>query len=103
MSIKVFIQRRVRLGHRAEVEELLIKLRSKALTQAGYLSGETLVALGDPLCLVVISRWDNVTHWEEWRRHPERAAILNRMQPLLTGPQEELALLESLAEHKAGP
>lgn len=103
MSVKVLIERQVKLGHRAEVEGLLIKLRSKALTQPGYLSGETLVDLGAPLRLVVISRWDDVSHWEAWRRHPDRVAISAKIQPLLSAPARETVLLESIAEHTAGP
>lgn len=103
MAIKILVERRVRLGHRAEVEGLLIQLRSRALVQPGYQSGETLVSAEDPLCLVVISRWETVAQWEAWRRHPERAAITAKIQPLLAESPRETALLESLAQHQAGP
>lgn len=99
----MLIQRRVRLGHRGAVEGLLIQLRSKALAQPGYLSGETLVSAQDPLSLVVISRWESVAHWEAWRRHPERADLTAKIQPLLSESPTETVLLESLAQHQAGP
>lgn len=103
MPVKVLMERRVHPGRRPEVEELLTTLRSKALLQPGYLQGETLLALEDPLCLVVISRWTDVSRWEAWRSHPARSAILSQIEPLLAEVPKETILVEGISQHKAGP
>ena len=103
MAIRVIIERRVRLGHRAEVGALLIALRAKALTQPGYLSGETLVSMEDALHLVVISRWEDVERWEAWKRNPERTEVTSRIRPLLEGSPKEAVFMEGTPGHEAGP
>jgi len=41
MTVKIFIKRKVQHTHAAELALLLTKLRALALSQPGYISGET--------------------------------------------------------------
>ena len=83
MSIKVIILRRVPPEVTAKIIPLLIELRSRALEQPGYLSGETLVRGDDPQELLVISTWDSLEQWNHWLQNPLRAEIQGRVDAYL--------------------
>ena len=55
MAIKVVHQRKIRTENKEELGMLLARLRTAAVSQPGYLSGETLVALDDQDSHLVIS------------------------------------------------
>jgi heme-degrading monooxygenase HmoA len=65
----------------------MLELRSAALRQHGYLSGETLRDVGDPLNFVVISTWMNLETWKTWQTARQRLAIEEMMEPLLAAPR----------------
>ena len=48
MLVKIFIKRRFKKGKVKEINALLRDFRSGAMTQSGYVSGETLVSCDDP-------------------------------------------------------
>ena len=55
MAVRVVIQRWVRYGREAEMRRLLEHMRARALSQPGFISGETLRSPSDPSLWVVIS------------------------------------------------
>lgn len=83
MSVKVIIVRHVPSGITEELTPLLLELRSHALKQPGYISGETLIRVDDPREHLVISTWDSMEHWNQWLHNPERAKIQARVDALL--------------------
>lgn len=83
MAIKVIIRRKVPQGKEAQLLPLLLDLRSKAITQPGYISGETLRNADDPEDYVVISTWKSVEDWKDWEASKERAEIRSRIDALL--------------------
>lgn len=78
MAVKIIIRRRIPKGKEAQVLPLLLDLRSKAITQPGYISGETLINVNNPEDYVVIGTWKSVDGWKAWeatkekRRNPEQ-------------------------------
>ncbi|MBW2582766.1 MAG: hypothetical protein JRE36_04125, partial [Deltaproteobacteria bacterium] len=54
MNAKILIKRRFKKGKQKEIIALLRELRSSALHQSGYISGETLTSSEDPQALMVI-------------------------------------------------
>ena len=72
MAIRVFIKRYVREGQLEKAFELLKKFRSSAMTQPGYISGETLVDHYDPFRIVIISTWETVDDWIHWQESDVR-------------------------------
>ncbi len=54
MAVRIIIDRQVKKGKESEFSELLKQLRSKALSAEGYISGETLRALGDRHNYIVV-------------------------------------------------
>ena len=83
MAVKIIIRRRIPKGKEAQVLPLLLDLRSKAINQHGYISGETLMNINDPEDYVVISTWKSVDHWKAWEASKERRAIQNKIDALL--------------------
>jgi len=85
MAIKVIIQRKVPEGKQEALVPLLMELRTKAIKQTGYISGETLRNVDDPEDYIVISVWQSADAWKEWVAHPERKAIHEQIDTLLEG------------------
>jgi heme-degrading monooxygenase HmoA len=85
MAVKIIIRRRLSKDKGAQLLPLLLELRSKATTQPGYISGETLRNLDDPEDYVVISTWESVEHWNAWSTSQGRAEIDEKIEGLLSG------------------
>jgi len=86
--VRVMIERRCRPDKAAAVEHLLVELRSQAMQQHGYVSGETLRSVDDPSLWLVISTWLDAGLWKAWERMPERREISNKIAGLLIAPEK---------------
>ena len=75
MQAKIIIKRKFIKGKQSEIIALLRELRSGALQQPGYISGETLTSSEDPQTLVVISSWQNMDSWISWRENNTRKTL----------------------------
>ena len=88
MTVKVLIKRRFKDGKAREVFTLLNKLRSEAMEQAGYITGESLIGHEDPQKLLVISTWQSIENWLKWKEDPGRKANEARLEQYLEGQTE---------------
>jgi heme-degrading monooxygenase HmoA len=86
MSVKIILVRRVPVEKSNELKPLLQKLRSLALAQPGYISGETLMNADDPEEYIVISSWTDVERWNAWFENEERRKIQDKIDELLGHP-----------------
>ena len=86
MAVKVFIKRHVKEGKVDDAYALLNKLRSEAMNQPGYISGETLVNHYDYRSITVISTWQSVEDWISWEESENRAANESELENLLEEP-----------------
>jgi len=86
MAVKVFIKRHVKEGKVDDAYRLLNKLRSEAMNQPGYISGETLVNHYDYRSITVISTWQSVEDWISWEESENRAANESELENLLEEP-----------------
>ncbi len=75
MQAKILIKRKFRKGKQREIIALLRELRSGALRQPGYISGETLGSVEDPQLLLVIATWENLESWHQWRDNATRQTL----------------------------
>lgn len=87
MAIKVVIERTAKPGKSAELEKLLVDLRSLALRQPGYLSGETLVSADDTNSYMVVSVWKNQPEWWRWENTPKRKELAAKIGDLLVSAE----------------
>ena len=86
MAVKVFIKRYVKKGKTKEAVELLKDVRSHALKQPGYISGETLINHYDPCNITVVSTWQTIDDWIRWQESDERSAKEDQIEGLQEGP-----------------
>jgi len=86
MLVKVLITRRIRQGAEVDVLVTLSSLRARAISQPGYISGETLVGHEDPRKLIVISTWDSLENWLQWKDDPARTQVEALLDPHLLEP-----------------
>jgi heme-degrading monooxygenase HmoA len=88
MAVKIFIKRFVKKGKTQEAVELLKNVRSQALKQPGYISGETLINHYDPCKITVVSTWQTIDDWIRWEESDERSAKENQLEGLQEGPTD---------------
>ena len=88
MVTKVLIRRLIQENKIEEVIAVLKKLRIKAMDQPGYISGETLVNQNDQQCLMVISIWQNIEDWMNWKESDERKEDEAQLERLLKEPAQ---------------
>ena len=85
MNAKILIKRRFKKGKKKEIIALLRELRSGALHQPGYISGETLSSSEDPQVLMVIGTWQDMENWYNWKQNNTRQTL----EKMLETYQEE--------------
>lgn len=85
MAVKVFIKRTVPEDKAKEMIPLFRSMREMAMGQPGYISGETLRNLENPLEFLVISNWNSSENWKRWINSPERGKIQKKIDTLLGG------------------
>jgi len=85
--IRVIIERRCRPEKLTEMESLLTDIRTTAMKQPGYISGETLHSVDDPTLWLVISTWVDVDTWKAWETSMGRREAMRKMEPLLVAPE----------------
>ncbi len=86
MAIKVLIIRHGGSECFEDLKPLLQRLRSLALAQPGYVSGETYCNIEDPGEYLVISTWSSLETWTAWHNQAERASVQDRIDALLGEP-----------------
>ncbi len=72
MVAKILISRHFKKGKKKDIFSLLKRFRSTALNQPGYISGETLTKDNDPQQMLVITTWENIESWQNWKESNER-------------------------------
>ncbi len=97
MAIEVLIRRRFIKEKEAALAPLIVRLRSLALAQPGYISGETLQCIDpeDEDEFLVRSTWRSVEDWKTWLHSKERTAIQSDIDTI-TGEKTEYRLYEPL-------
>ena len=88
MIAKILIKRRFKEGHTPQIVSLLNDVRSLAMNQPGYQSGETLTKNGHPNDMVVISTWAGLDDWQAWKSSEERKKFEAMLEVYQHGPTE---------------
>ena len=83
MAVKIFIKRSIPPEKSGALMPLFQKLRSLAMKQPGYISGETLQSIDMPGEVMVISTWQTVEEWQRWLTHKERLKIQSQIDMML--------------------
>ena len=94
MAAKILIQRKIKPDCLGSLLELSLKLRSVAVKQPGYISGETLVSSEHDHTHLVISTWRNLNDWKAWENNTERKSISKEIDDLLEEPSRVDAYID---------
>lgn len=94
MASKILIERRIKRDTLGKMLELSLQLRSLAVQQPGYISGETLISAERDDEYLVMSTWRNQNDWKQWETNPQRVAIASQMDDLLAEPAKVRAYVD---------
>ncbi len=83
MAVKIIIKRKVPKGKEIQLLPLLSELRSLAIVQPGYISGETWRNTEDPEDYLVIGTWKSIDDWKAWAGSKQRAEVQDKIDALL--------------------
>lgn len=83
MTVRIIIRRKVPEGTGTFLAPLLNELRTRAMSQPGYISGETYKRVDHPGQSLVISTWESEKDWENWITSKERADIQGKIDNLV--------------------
>lgn len=86
MLVKVIIKRDVSEGKMEQFFFLMKNLRSKAIHQEGYISGETLICAEKKNRVLVISKWESLESWNNWKNDLKRKEIDAQLSALQDNP-----------------
>ena len=96
MAISVLIQRIFNdMDKAAKLAPLIVKIRSLATAQRGYITGRTFHCLDCPGEYLVISTWNSLDDWQNWLNNDQRKALQKQIDDLL-GEPTQYRLFESL-------
>ncbi len=82
MAVEILIRRRFVEERANEIASLMVKLRSLAVAQSGYISSESLNCIDPPgeSEYLVRSTWRSAEDWKSWLNSEERMAIQKKIK-----------------------
>jgi heme-degrading monooxygenase HmoA len=66
-----------------DIEPVLFKLRSHAMTYQGYIGSENLAGVADASIIATVMTWESVSSWKEWEKSSIRQALMCELRPSL--------------------
>jgi heme oxygenase (mycobilin-producing) len=82
MAVKILIKRRLPLDKDLYAVALLRELRTLAMQQEGYISGETLQSIENSEEFLVISTWRSFEDWQNWFNNSQREELQSKVDIL---------------------
>ena len=95
MRVKIMIERKFREDFTSKDLNDLDELRTMAMGQKGYISGETLANIENNREIVVLSVWSSLDDWKAWATSSERGRLENELAIRLEGPSRIRAFMLS--------
>lgn len=88
MITKIIIKRRFVKENTPQILSLLNKIRTMAMNQPGYISGETLMQKDFPENMAVIATWQSMQNWTSWKNSEERKTYEAMLEIYQTRPTQ---------------
>jgi heme-degrading monooxygenase HmoA len=83
MAVKILIKRSIGQKIAPVVRPLIVELRTHAMKQPGYISGETLKSIDRPGEYLVITTWQSLDDWNKWFKSQERKMLEGRIDSII--------------------
>ena len=103
MAIKVHMRRTAKHGAWGELNDILIELRRLAMSQPGYISGETFLSASNAGTSLVVAQWMSLKHWQDYELCAERRALLSKLESFLLEPATTEAYVETPVSGSSEP
>ena len=99
MGVEVLIRRKFVEAVEKEVSPLMVRLRSMARSQPGYISSESLRCIEpcDQAEFLIRSTWNSIEDWKNWFNSETRRAIQQKIDAI-TGMETEYRIYEPLVD-----
>jgi len=78
--IKVVVGYKLKAG--VDIQPILMKLRSHAITYPGFVSAENLISVQDNSIIFVLYTWEKIEDWRLWENTSIRKRILQEADAL---------------------
>lgn len=88
MAVKILIKRKFKEGALKNASRLIIQARYNAMNQPGYISSETWSACDRPDSVTVVSMWQHLKNWEQYKKSEIRTVLEAEIENLLAAPTE---------------
>ncbi len=88
MSVKILIKRKFKKEALKNASAMLIKARTNAMGNQGYISTETLVSYEDPQSVLIISMWQDKEDWDRYMDSSKRKEHEDKYSGLFQGSTE---------------
>ena len=88
MAVKIIIKRNFKSGTLKDAQEMLIRARSNAMKNNGYISSETLSNYDDPNTVYVVSMWETKADWDRYADSEARNDNERHFSEILEGMTE---------------
>ena len=79
--VKVIVGYKVKKG--ADIQPILLKLRSHAIQYSGFVGAENFVREKVSSIIMVVYTWQSVNDWREWEKSKIRQGLLKEAKTLL--------------------
>jgi heme-degrading monooxygenase HmoA len=89
--IKVIVGYELKEG--ADIQPVLLKLRSYAMTFPGFISAEHIRSVKDTSIVALVYNWERLEDWEAWESSKLRQQILQEAEVLL-GSKPRITIYE---------
>ncbi len=88
MSVKILIRRKFKEDALKNASAMLVKARTNAMGNEGYISTETLVNYDDPQSVLIISMWQKKDDWDRYRNSAARKEHEEKYSGMFEGSTE---------------
>ena len=88
MSVKILIRRKFKIEALKNASAMLIKARTNAMGNQGYISTETLVNYDDPQSVIILSMWQSKDDWDRYRDSDTRKEHEDKYADMFEGSTE---------------
>jgi len=72
-----------KLKKSANIQPILLKLRSHAMTYRGYVGAENLLSEQDISIVAMVTTWEKVEDWRSWETSKAKQEILREAEAIL--------------------